>query len=89
MVSGMVALTAMVGYAFISGLVQVELTDTENANRTTEQPALPNFNQFDKLFDEEQSKQGQQEGKGQSQGQEEQEWDLLHGAVQIRDTVGR
>ena len=32
MMSGMVALSAMMGYAFLSGLVQVEMADSENAH---------------------------------------------------------
>lgn len=71
MVSGMVALTAMVGYAFISGLVQVEFTDSTNGNSGVEnRPALPNFNQFDKLVDEEREEEEEQ-GEGESKGEGE------------------
>jgi hypothetical protein len=34
LVSGMVAMSAMLGYAFMSGLVQVEIADTDDAKKT-------------------------------------------------------
>ncbi|XP_064638812.1 metaxin-1-like [Lineus longissimus] len=41
LVSGMVAMSAMVGYAFMSGLVQVEIADADDANETKDMHREP------------------------------------------------
>ena len=77
MVSGMVALTAMVGYAFLSGLVSIDVSDKDNGNKIEEgdseksqRASAPNFNQFDRLFDENNTT-GSEQGSGEDQGQKD------------------
>ena len=72
MVGGMVALTAMVGYAFLSGLVQVEITDIDdkNANSSNQElknkgPDPANMNQFDHLFQQQEEANGNQKEQAQ------------------------
>lgn len=65
MVSGVVALTAMVGYAFLSGLVQIETSNMENGNKGTPQMQKSNqsnFSNFERRFDD--YSRGKSQGSG-------------------------
>ena len=52
--AGIVAMTAMVGYAFLNGLIQIEITDVDETEGRADRPSKPpNIDGFEELLDEE------------------------------------
>lgn len=63
--AGLFAVGALVAYAFISGLIKVEISDTEKAEDTIpSHTALPDFRGFDHVFDEEDGEEVGEEAAG-------------------------